>query len=116
MVSVNVKQGQNIEQQVCQFLEKQGLHKVQQNYQCRLGEIDLIMQEETTLVFVEVRYRKSGLGADSVDNFKQKRLHKTAQYYLQCRHLVDKCPCRFDVVAVTHQQQQLVIDWIQNAF
>jgi putative endonuclease len=116
MPSLKIALGKNIEREVCQFLENHGLYKVCHNFRCRLGEIDLIMREDKILVFVEVRYRLSGAGAASVDHAKQQRLIKTAYYYLQTHSLLDKCACRFDVVAVTHQQQQLVFDWIKNAF
>jgi len=116
MSSLKMSLGKNIEREVCHYLEKHGLHKVCHNFRCRLGEIDLIMRDDKILVFVEVRYRLSGAGAASVDAMKQQRLIKTAYYYLQTHSLFNKCTCRFDVVAVTHQQQQLVFDWIKNAF
>ena len=51
--------GQFYEQQALVFLQQQGLQLVQQNYSCRFGEIDLVMREQQTLVFVEVKFRRS---------------------------------------------------------
>jgi putative endonuclease len=96
------------------FLEDRGLTLVAHNVRCRHGEIDLVMRDEQTLVFVEVRYRRSdrfGGAAASVDRRKQARLMAAAGYYLQ-RHPTD-LPCRFDVVAIGAQDH---VQWIQNAF
>jgi len=85
-----------------------------QNYRCRRGEIDLVMREAGTLVFVEVRFRSStrfGTPAETVDIRKQRRLAAAAAHYLQ-RHPTN-LPCRFDVIAVSGTNQ---IDWIRDAF
>ena len=96
------------------FLLRNGLTLVQRNYHCRYGEIDLIMQDTDTLVFIEVRYRSSttfGTAAESVDRNKQRKLVFTANHYLQ------KPPTsqatRFDVVALSPQQTP---EWVTNAF
>jgi putative endonuclease len=96
------------------FLEQEGLHFIASNIRCRLGELDLVMRDGDTLVFVEVRYRSShrfGGAAASVDRRKQARLTAAATYFLQ-RHPV-ATPCRFDVVAIGPAGQ---IDWIRHAF
>ena len=51
------KTGDHAEQLACVFLQQQGLQLVTRNYRCRGGEIDLIMRDDDSLVFVEVRYR-----------------------------------------------------------
>ena len=48
-----------VEAYVANYLEQQGLELVSQNFNCKLGEIDLILKEQKTLVFTEVRYRKN---------------------------------------------------------
>ncbi len=109
-------QGDMAEQSVCEFLEKQQLRRVTQNYRCRVGEIDLIMRDSDTLVFVEVRYRTNpayGSALESVTYAKQQRLIRAAQYYLQQKRLTEKVRCRFDVVVV---QPDSPIEWIKNAF
>ena len=97
------------------FLQSQGLKLVIQNYHCRFGEIDLIMQDAKTLVFVEVRLRsnaKFGGAGDSITPQKQQKLIATAQHYLQ-QHGV--CACRFDAVLM-HKADLQQIEWIRNAF
>src|SRR5690606_23628442 len=79
------QRGNASEQRACQWLREQGLELVTQNWRCRLGEIDLIMQHGDTLVFVEVRYRAQddfGGALASVDQRKQRRLVLAARHYL----------------------------------
>lgn len=107
--------GQEKEQHACKYLIKHGLKLLVQNYCCKLGEIDLIMQDRETLVFIEVRYREQndyGCGLESVTRAKQRKIIRTAQHYLltsRKQHL----PCRFDVIACTKNQK---INWIKDAF
>lgn len=101
------------------YLENQGLTLLQKNFQCSLGEIDIIFLHDDTLVFVEVRYRKSHLyggAAASIDYKKQRKLIRTAQVFLKSHVQMNKLPCRFDVIAVTLHDKMPHIDWIQNAF
>ncbi|OYY49251.1 MAG: YraN family protein [Methylophilaceae bacterium 17-44-8] len=97
------------------FLTQQGLKLITANFHCRYGEIDLIMQEGNTLVFVEVRLRtntKFGSAATSITKQKQQKLIHTAQFYLQ-QHAIQS-PCRFD--AVLMQKADLTqIEWLRNA-
>ncbi len=96
------------------FLESQGLRLVASNFRCRVGEIDLIMRDADTLVFVEVRFRAStrfGGALASVDIAKQRRLIATAGHFLQQRSL--NLPCRFDILAIGGGDR---IDWIRDAF
>jgi putative endonuclease len=90
------------------------LKLITNNYRCRLGEIDLILQDKETLVFVEVRMRSSshfGGAATSIDARKQAKLIHTAQHYLATlKHIP---PCRFDAVLLSTPDN---IEWIKNAF
>ena len=93
------------------YLTGQGLALVARNFQTKTGEIDLIMKEGETLVFVEVRRRShKGFGgaAASVTPAKQKRLVKTAQFFLQQYHGLPAC--RFDVVAIDGAR----LSWLKN--
>lgn len=114
-----IEQGQLAEQQASEYLNRQGLKLVESNYRCRSGEIDLIMQSDNTLVFVEVRFRSDssfGGAAASVDRHKQQKLLVAAQHYLQ-KHRAFNRPCRFDVVAVLPGKDgELKFEWIKNAF
>ncbi|QKT03057.1 YraN family protein [Ectothiorhodospiraceae bacterium 2226] len=98
-----------------QFLERRGLRLVERNARSARGEIDLVMDDNGTLVFVEVRYRANpryGSGADSVGRIKQTRLIAAAQAYLQ-RSGAHRRPARFDVVSIGPAD---AIDWIPDAF
>ncbi len=110
--------GAEQEQETCDYLTKQGLQLLTQNYNCKMGEIDLIMQDKDVYVFVEVRFRSRkdyGGGTASVDKHKQKKLIRTATYYLQQNNLLDKVPCRFDVVSVSDDKNSR-FQWIKDAF
>ncbi|HET8807137.1 MAG TPA: YraN family protein [Methylophaga sp.] len=115
------KQGQQAEQIACNYLRQHGLQLVTQNYHCRRGEIDLIMRDTDTLVFVEVRARRSdrfGSALESITADKQSRIIATAQQYLQQNRSQQNC--RFDVVTVrigpSDNTQHQVSDWIRDAF
>ena len=118
------EQGQYTESLACEYLEAKGLKLIEKNYNCRLGEIDLIMQDNDSLVFVEVRYRRSnnfGSGAESITNRKQSKLIKTASLYLQQNAKLNKYPARFDVVSIsgfieTKNINNIDFNWIKNAF
>jgi putative endonuclease len=104
------------------FLAKRGLKLVVQNYHCRYGEIDLIMKDAKTLVFVEVKLRNNnqfGGAAASITPQKQQKLILTAQHYLQTQKL-DDVPCRFDAILMQGTDLKPAdlrhIEWIRNAF
>lgn len=106
--------GEAMERLAESFLTRQGLRCIARNHRCRYGEIDLILRESAMLVFVEVRFRRStrfGSPAETVDARKQRRLIATAKHYLQSHP--SALPCRFDVVAISGQNQ---IQWIKHAF
>ena len=109
--------GDAAEDEALQYLQAQGLRLVMRNYRTPGrggGEIDLIMQDQdTTLVFVEVRKRKStrhGGAAASVGRVKQRRIVFAAQFYLLKLRTLP--PCRFDVVEVTPDG----LAWLKAAF
>lgn len=101
------------------FLLSNGLNLLHRNFFCRFGEIDLIMEDRSTIVFVEVKYRRSGLhgsGANAVTEQKQGRISRTAAWYLARHpHRADQ-DCRFDVVSIDPGQEERGIQWIRNAF
>jgi putative endonuclease len=114
--------GLEAEKLAATFLASNGLKLVTQNYHCRFGEIDLIMQDGKCLVFVEVKLRSSnqfGGAAASITTHKQQKLILTAQHYLQIQKLTD-VPCRFDAVLLTGKILKSTdlqhIEWIRNAF
>ena len=101
------------------FLRKHGLSLLQRNFSSRFGEIDLIMEDKGTLVFVEVKYRKSsqhGSGAEAVTFHKQGRISRTAAWYLAKNPHKGDQTCRFDVISIDPKKGDQGIDWIRNAF
>ncbi len=97
------------------FLTGRGLRLLARNYHCRFGEIDLIMTEGHTLVFVEVRYRRSksfGGAVESITAAKREKLLRAARHYLAA--LKEFPACRFDAVLLSGDTKEL--EWIQNAF
>ncbi len=113
----SLDRGHSAEQRACEYLLGRGLALRERNYRTPFGEIDLIMDEGDTVVFVEVRMRRSpdyGSPAETVDRRKQGRLRASAEYYLQRQGRTR--PCRFDIVALTGTPQDARLEWLQNAF
>jgi len=111
------KLGQHYESMAKDYLTRHGLNFVAANFNCKCGELDLIMREHQTLVFVEVKYRNQqhyGHAAEAVTYRKQQKLIKTAQWWLQQQGLSPySTDFRFDVVAI--HQHGSDINWIKNA-
>lgn len=111
--------GDKVERFVEAYLKKQGLKTIERNFYSRYGEIDLIMQDQKHLVFIEVRFRANtshGSGAESVNYVKQQKIIKTAHFFLQQAKKYQQLDCRFDVVSVTLTNKSLSADWLKNAF
>jgi len=110
--------GQQAELLACQFLQQHQLKLIIKNYHCQRGEIDLIMSDNKTLVFIEVRYRKNdkfGSALESVNYTKQAKIIITAKHYLQ-HHTQAFSGYRFDVIAISPTQQADQIIWVKDAF
>ncbi|MDA1049808.1 MAG: YraN family protein [Planctomycetota bacterium] len=108
------------EKAAARFLKRQGYIIVAQGERDRIGEIDLVVVDGKTIVFVEVKTRTShdrGHPAEAVDQDKQRRLTRVALSYLR-RHDLLECSARFDVIAITwpSNQKQPTIEHIKNAF
>ncbi|MDZ7750792.1 MAG: YraN family protein [Gammaproteobacteria bacterium] len=100
-------------------LKAHGLATLARNYRCPGGELDLVMRDGVTLVFVEVRMRTTrGFGGAeaSVDARKRARIARCAAHYLQKGHGPREAPCRFDVVALYPAGEQYDVNWIRAAF
>ena len=114
--------GQYFETMATRYLQQQGLKLLSRNFHSHRGEIDLVMRDRKTLVFIEVKFRKNnhfGSAADSVTWKKQQHLIQAAQRYLQSNQMLNNLSCRFDVVAITGNAasgNSPKIDWIKNAF
>ncbi|MHB0888853.1 YraN family protein [Acidithiobacillus sp.] len=108
--------GQAGEDSALQLLCSVGQQLVQRNYSCRMGEIDLILLDGDTLVFVEVRSRGGsayGGAAATVTRPKQQRIIRAAEHYLLRHPEHNRRPCRFDVVAL---DDRAAPQWIRDAF
>lgn len=103
--------GDEGEEQALVYLQVAGMRLVQRSFLCKGGEIDLVMQDQNSLVFVEVRKRASsqfGGAAASVTPTKQKRMVHAAQVYLQTHKIMPAC--RFDLIAIDDGK----ITWLKN--
>ncbi len=96
-----------------------GYKVLARNYRCPVGEIDLIVLDERTIAFVEVKTRRGDEQADpedTVTHAKQRQLSRVARYWLSQRQAVDRT-CRFDVVAVVLPENgEPVVRHTPNAF
>ncbi len=109
--------GHAAEQAAEKFLIKNGLSLLERNFRHQSGEIDLIMQDNEGIVFVEVRLRKNQREAiESIDHKKCSRIIKTSLYYLQINQHFGERICRFDIVPISGRPPNWRIDWIKNAF
>lgn len=111
--------GSAVEAAARAHLLAQGLEPVAANVNFRLGELDLVMLDSGSLVFVEVRYRGRGDfggGAGSIDWRKRRRLVRAAQLFLQRNPRFANEPCRFDVVEASGDPDAPEFNWIRDAF
>lgn len=111
--------GAAAETRALEYLCAQGLAPIARNFRAARGEIDLIMRDGATLVFVEVRARavslalnRYGGAAESIGAQKQARIVHAAQWFLTRRGWHGRYDCRFDVVAIDGDELQ----WIRGAF
>lgn len=102
------------------YLKQQGLTLVSRNYNCKAGEIDLIMLHGDTLAFIEVRYRRNthfGHGFETIDRRKRRHIIRSAAHFLQVHPKYADLPVRFDVVGVHGELTAgLQVDWLTHAF
>lgn len=108
------------EKLACDWLITRGLKVKERNWHSKYGEIDLIMTEQSCLVFVEVRYRKNstyGSAEESITSKKCQRLKATAENYLLTKNYGSNTAVRFDAVAISPSKEShlhCTINWIQN--
>ena len=100
-------------------LEAAGLQLLARNARFKVGELDLVMRDGETIVFVEVRLRRNGRygdGFDSVDRRKRQRMVRAAHAWLATRPALAARPCRLDVVSADDGPDALALDWQRGAF
>lgn len=111
--------GDVFEQRARAELERAGLTCLAHNYSTRCGELDLVMRDGDTIVFVEVRYRKNASHGDAVASVtasKQAKLILAAQHWLTAHPEHARHPCRFDVVSYDGPADAIRHEWLRGAF
>jgi putative endonuclease len=116
-----MQKGEYYEARAAQMLQRAGLVVIERNFFCKMGEIDIICQDKSHIVFVEVRCRHNQHFASalaSVTIGKQRKLIRAAQFFLQRRGWSNSHACRFDVVAISKSKagSKDEILWLKNAF
>ena len=113
------KTGRAGEDLALQYLKKQSLTLVRRNFRSRFGEIDLIMRDKNTIIFIEVRSRKNNFFLDpieTIDYSKRNKIIKTSQIFMQNTSSSNQFDWRFDVVTLTGRGHNMKIEWIKAAF
>ena len=111
--------GAQVEAAARDYLVAAGLQTLAANAQARHGELDLVMRDGDTVVFVEVRYRRSaafGGGFASVDAGKRRRLVLAARQFLAAHRDLRDAPCRFDVIDASGDPAAPKLRWLRDAF
>jgi len=109
------KLGSRYEKWAASYLMHKGYQIIENNFRCRFGEIDIIAKDKTTLVFVEVKYRKNdnyGTALEAVSLKKQKNIRKVSEYYIISNKLSMELDIRYDIVAILGNKVTL----LENAF
>lgn len=110
------QRGEQAENIAYHFLQQKNMSLLERNFTCRHGEIDLIMRDHNTLVFIEVRMRSNrhfGFAEETVQQKKRTKIIRSAAYFLQTHGHWFQYPSRFDVIAVDAAHE---VHWIQDAF
>jgi putative endonuclease len=118
MLNKHQKFGNKGESIAARHLKKNGYRILEQNYRTSLGEIDIIAADRDTIVFVEVKARKSGRFGDpkwAVTLRKQRKISMVALHYLKATQQ-DQVKARFDVVSINASGDAPGIELVKNAF
>jgi putative endonuclease len=100
------------------FLQMRGYRIIARNYRCPLGELDLVAQEQGSVVFIEVKTRRgarAGSGGEAISACKRRRMTRLARYFLAA-HGLEGVPCRFDVVTLSVRPGTARVQMWRNAF
>ena len=109
--------GEKSESLAAWYLKKNGYQIIEQNYRSQLGEIDIIAKEKKTIVFVEVKSRRSiryGNPKWAVTPRKQRTISMVALYYLKATNQTD-AKARLDVVSIYSNRDEPQIEIVKNA-
>ena len=102
------------------FLKRKGYKIVQRNYTCKLGEIDIVARQDGTVIFVEVKTRRTqefGPPQSAITAAKKKQISRVALWYVKEKKFMDQS-CRFDVIGITFspESRKPRVEHIENAF
>jgi putative endonuclease len=115
----NIKElGQKGESLAIKYLKSNKYEILDKNYRCCYGELDIVAKEKNTIVFIEVKTRRSAEVTEpfeSVGKKKREKICTLAEYYLQEKDYTDY-EVRFDVVSITSDENENCIEHIKNAF
>jgi putative endonuclease len=116
----HLRLGSRGEKLAARHLRRLGYRILARRYDCPVGEIDLIVSDRATIVFVEVKTRtESESAADPTYGFRspqQQRITRAAQYFLR-QMMIKTRPCRFDIVTVTlHENGKPTVEHFKDAF
>jgi len=118
MTRARLETGREGENLAVRFLLKEGYTVLERNFKCPFGEMDIVARQGDSLVFVEVRSRRSGSFGDPLESIglvKQKKLSRIALCYLQ-KHRLEGCRARFDVLGLKLKPEGHEIEIIRDAF
>ncbi len=109
--------GADSESMAVTFLKENGYKIIERNYRTKIGEIDIIAKDGDTIVFIEVKARKSRAynPKEAVTSSKKRKISMVALYYLKSTRQVNT-RARFDVVAIDSAKKSGAVEIIKNAF
>lgn len=116
--SARIRTGKKGEELAAVHLQTLGYHILERNYRCPLGEIDIVARDKDTIVFVEVKSRKTEDYGDpelAVGKTKQRKMTLVSFYYL-AQKKDSPVKARFDVVAVKMLHDRTEVKLIRDAF
>lgn len=119
MINNNIKQiGSKGEKEAKEFLISNNYEILRTNFHSPYGEIDIIAQDDETLVFIEVKTRSCDLDSalNSISISKRKKISKTASYFLSKNHSLEDMFTRFDVIIILNKKTHTSLKHIKEAF
>ena len=115
---VQLPLGRRGERAAEKYLRRVGYRIVERNFRAAGAEIDIVAMDGETLVFVEVKTRRSrdaGAPEEAVDERKQKQIRRAAEIFAR-RYRADEVTMRFDIIAIDASGERLKIELLRNAF
>lgn len=115
----HLERGQSAEKMAMDYLRAQGFRVRDRNFRCAQGEIDLIVEQEGAIHFVEVKGRWSGRAGGPLDQLtprKMRRIGRAAQYYLKFRPELAGRRLYLSVLGVDGRFDPIRVDWVPDAF